>query len=260
MKTIILSFDDARLDFYTRAMPILQKYHLPATLNVITDFVEEPKKYTQFLSGKNLAMTYSQIRECQQKGIEIACHGHLHKNNAEDILSNIEHLRKAGLSLEQGIGFASPNSQITEENKREQGVWQLVETDVLKYVRSGIQIRREGVGYSVLSAIDMLIHSPKLFYWLNRKNIIETILPKNRIIPSVAIFSYTTLQQIQYMIDKMPDETTLILMFHSILMPQDIGYGKDKWFWDSRKFNNLCKYCAEKTEINVSTTINVISH
>lgn len=41
MKYITLSFDDGRKDFFTNALPVLKKYNLPATLNVITDFWEK---------------------------------------------------------------------------------------------------------------------------------------------------------------------------------------------------------------------------
>ena len=39
MKYVVLSFDDGRRDFYVNAFPILMKYKLVATLNVITDYV-----------------------------------------------------------------------------------------------------------------------------------------------------------------------------------------------------------------------------
>jgi hypothetical protein len=53
MKTIILSFDDARRDFYTRALPIIKKYNLTATLNVISDFILNPSNYCCFSSGND---------------------------------------------------------------------------------------------------------------------------------------------------------------------------------------------------------------
>ena len=39
MRYVILSFDDGRRDFFTNALPVLRKYQLKATLNVVSDFV-----------------------------------------------------------------------------------------------------------------------------------------------------------------------------------------------------------------------------
>ena len=62
MKTIILSFNDARRDFYTRALPIIKKYNLTATLNVISDFILNPSNYCCFSSGNNEAITSEELK------------------------------------------------------------------------------------------------------------------------------------------------------------------------------------------------------
>ena len=36
-KPVILTFDDRFADFYNSALPILQEFHFPATLFVVTD-------------------------------------------------------------------------------------------------------------------------------------------------------------------------------------------------------------------------------
>ena len=258
MKTIILSFDDGRRDFYTRAFPILQKYGLPATLNVVTDFVENPSNYSNFASGENLPVSATELIECQNAGIEIACHGHRHQNNAHDIIENIAHLSSMGLTFSNGIGFASPGSEITEANKYEQGVGQLVENGILSYIRSGIQIRREGLVYSGLSWIDSHLHSPLLFRYLNRGNIIFHANQKAKIIPSVVIYSYTTLKQVLSYIEHIPDNSIIVLMFHSILSKKDLGWGIDKYYWPITNFDNLCNYLNNHKNINVSKTLDLV--
>lgn len=92
MKTVILSFDDSRLDFYTNVFPLLKEYDIPATLNVITDFVNHPQNYS-FPSGNDEAMTTDQLKECAASGlVELACHGHTHKNTKDDIVDNIQNI------------------------------------------------------------------------------------------------------------------------------------------------------------------------
>lgn len=39
MKTVILSFDDSLLDFYTNVFPLLKEFDVKSTLNVINSFV-----------------------------------------------------------------------------------------------------------------------------------------------------------------------------------------------------------------------------
>lgn len=256
MKTIILSFDDARRDFYTRALPIIKKYNLTATLNVISDFILNPSNYCCFSSGNNEAITSEELKLCQDMGIEIACHGHSHLNTKSDILQNITILKTMGLTFEKGIGFASPNSELTDDNKCENGVWELVTKGILSYCRSGIQIRREGLLYTFITLLDYLVHSPRLWYWLNSRNVIDK---RMNVLPSATIHSYTTLQQIQYMINRMPDNTALILMFHSICTPNDIGFSKDKWYWSSIRFEKLCQWLAQSENISCVTTIEYVN-
>lgn len=62
-KAIVLSFDDGLEDFYTTALPILQKYGFTASNAVITGMI-----------GQHEHMTNDQIRECIKAGIEITSH------------------------------------------------------------------------------------------------------------------------------------------------------------------------------------------
>ena len=153
MKTVVLSFDDARKDFYTRAFPILNKYGLTATLNVISDFILNPRNYSCFESANNEPIHIEELLLCQNQGIEIACHGHLHLNTKADILENIKTLKELGVKFPHGIGFASPNSELTMSNIYQYGISDLIYDKTLSYVRSGIQIRREGLLYTAISLL-----------------------------------------------------------------------------------------------------------
>lgn len=67
-KAVVLSFDDGLEDFYTTALPLLQKYGFTASNAVVTGMV-----------GAHEHMTEEQIRECVAAGIEITSHtiGHI---------------------------------------------------------------------------------------------------------------------------------------------------------------------------------------
>ena len=253
MKQIIFSFDDGRLDTYTIAYPIMKKYGLPFTLNVTTDFVLNPERYTNFGSANNKSMRSKQVLDCYQNGVEIACHGHTHKNTKDDVLKNISALEEMGIDA-NGIGFASPNSEVTKNNCAD--LQELLKEGKLSYIRSGRQVRREGFVYSVLTMLERLTHSKWLFYILNKRNIITD--SKQDILMSVGITAKNTLNQILYLVDKVKDGQSLILMFHSVLSTEDIGYGKDLWYFDSMMFEKLVSTLVENKNVKICTTKDLI--
>lgn len=255
MKTVILSFDDARSDFYTRAFPIMKKYGIPSTLNVITRYMSEMPNHTD-RKGKNyVGGTIKELLDCYNSGlVEIACHGANHQNSQEDIMQNIEDLRSVGIN-EPIFGFASPGCGVTEQNKYDKGIWSMVENGQLLYVRSGISIRREGLLYSLLCLIDKYIHSKCLFAFLNRRNIIsDKEHLHEHVLPSITIYSYTQLPQIEYLIEHMSDSSVTILMFHSILNKGDKGYGHDRFCWDEVDFESLCALLNSRHDVQLCMT------
>lgn len=71
-KAIMLTFDDGYLSFYTRALPLLKKYHYPATLAVVGDWVAHKTAHNNIP-----LMNVAQIREVMATGlVEIASHSH----------------------------------------------------------------------------------------------------------------------------------------------------------------------------------------
>lgn len=251
MKKVVLSFDDSREDFYTRVFPLLKKYNIPATLNVISGFVNGTAKMNM-PSADNKAMTSSQVVECQQSGlVEIACHGATHDNTKEGVLRNVEDMKAWGVNVE-GIGFASPTSIITKDNIHKTGIDALVEQGTLSYVRSGIRTRREGLVYSAFTLLDSKIHNSNLFYWLNKRCIIGATLPA--ILPSVAINSYHTIPQVKKLIVRMGEDDKVILNFHSVLRKDDAGYGKDKFYWEESEFERLLNGLNIDISVKVCTT------
>ena len=53
----------------------------------------------------------------------------------------------------------------------------------------------------------------------------------------------------------MNEDDGLIIMLHGVLDKGDQFYGKDHYYWDSDKFDNLCRWLKDKKDIEVVTTI-----
>jgi peptidoglycan/xylan/chitin deacetylase (PgdA/CDA1 family) len=64
-KPVVLTFDDGYRDFYTDVLPILRKYHVPATLYMVSGFRDTTKNY----------LTTQQLLEISRSGlVEIGAH------------------------------------------------------------------------------------------------------------------------------------------------------------------------------------------
>lgn len=66
-KTVVITFDDGYANNYTHAFPILQEYQFPAIIFVPSDLV-----------GQEGFLTWAQLREMFQAGIDIGSHTHTH--------------------------------------------------------------------------------------------------------------------------------------------------------------------------------------
>ena len=70
------------------------------------------------------------------------------------------------------------------------------------------------------------------------------------IIPSIAIKRYTTNKQLNYLLKKIPYESTVVLMFHSVLKKEDHGYGRDDYYWDYNRFLSFCSFLSNEENVN----------
>ena len=101
MPNLSLSFDDSRKDFYTNVFPLLKRYNIPATLNVITARILK----TELGDDSLTYMTIPEVKECADSGlVEIASHSANHKNEANDCLLSIMDLKSWGLDCYGGSG------------------------------------------------------------------------------------------------------------------------------------------------------------
>ncbi len=253
MKKIVFSFDDGRKDTFDNAITVLDRYGLKATINIATDFILHPSDYNNFLSAGGLPMTVENIKDIQSRGYEIACHGNKHQNSMSDVKEGIKILGDWGIKTDS-IGFASPFSKLTEEETLD------IDTMIgkeIEYIRSGRQVRREGFMYSCLYVLMNIFKSKYLFYRLNKRSIVNS--QKTRFFYGITITNKTSYSQVKYLINKMPEESIIILIFHSILRKEDVGYGLDKWYWDIDNFESLCKFAKENSDINVVTNMEALN-
>lgn len=108
-KAIVLSFDDGLDDFYTTALPILQKYGFTASDAVITGMV-----------GAHEHMTKEQIKACISAGIEITSHTKSHldmsKISGADLLAQVSDAKdflKNNFGIEPS-GFVYPSGKYND--------------------------------------------------------------------------------------------------------------------------------------------------
>jgi peptidoglycan/xylan/chitin deacetylase (PgdA/CDA1 family) len=78
-RSIALTFDDGFADFLAEALPILQRYNVPATLYVTTAFVDGTSQWLKREGEAQRPMlTWQQLREVSGRGIECGAHSHTH--------------------------------------------------------------------------------------------------------------------------------------------------------------------------------------
>ena len=87
-KAIILTFDDAFVNFRRQALPLLKKYHFTATVFVPVAFMGKTNMWDK---GIDAIMTAEEIRQLAlNDDIEIGLHSFLHKNYGDLALSDMD--------------------------------------------------------------------------------------------------------------------------------------------------------------------------
>jgi peptidoglycan/xylan/chitin deacetylase (PgdA/CDA1 family) len=124
-RPVILTFDDGYADFYTSAVPALQRHGFTATLYVTTGFVGGTNSWLQHIGeGMRPMVTWDQLAEMNASGIECAAHTHTHPplDMLSPSVARDEIIRSKGV-LEEHLGqqvssFAYPfgyyNAQVRQ--------------------------------------------------------------------------------------------------------------------------------------------------
>lgn len=78
-RPVVITFDDGFADFFTHALPVLNRYHFPATLYVATGYVGDTSRWLKReQEDRRPMLTWAQLQEICESGIECGAHTHSH--------------------------------------------------------------------------------------------------------------------------------------------------------------------------------------
>jgi hypothetical protein len=239
MKYVILSFDDGRKDNYEVAYPLLQKYGFTASMHIPTGFVDGSVNNPYWES-----MNIENVIELASNGIDISSHGDAHINEEIDLHNSLIKLCDWGLLSKDNIVFSSPGCYIYNGNIA-QYLPMLLRNNV-KYVRSGEQVRRNGIGYLFLFVLLMISKNKKLFYTLHKRSIMKiNSLNRQRefevkLIKAVCMKEYHTIGQLKYFFNKLKDDEVAVFMLHGIQNKKH-----DPYIFNAEKFEQFLKLLTQ---------------
>ena len=107
-RVVALTFDDGFKEMMDTALPILQANGLTATAYIVTGLVGSTSRWLDgHGEGHRPLMSWAEIRNLAQAGVEIGAHGHRHV--PLDVLSQrqaAEEISRSRRSLEDALGFS----------------------------------------------------------------------------------------------------------------------------------------------------------
>ncbi len=107
-RPVVLTFDDGFADFHGEALPLLRQYGFTATLFVTTGWIHDAGPRSAGRRPGRM-LTWSQIREAADAGVEIAAHSHRHPQLDQLAAWDIRgELRDSKILLEDRLGRAVP--------------------------------------------------------------------------------------------------------------------------------------------------------
>jgi peptidoglycan/xylan/chitin deacetylase (PgdA/CDA1 family) len=106
-RTVVLTFDDAFVDFHRTALPIMRRYGFSATLYVPTGYVGATASWLASCGEADReVLSWQALRDISAEGIEIASHSHTHPQL--DRLPGAavrDEARRSRFLLEDNLGF-----------------------------------------------------------------------------------------------------------------------------------------------------------
>lgn len=76
---VLVTFDDAYLDFHTQALPVLERHGFPSTLYVVTGCVGGTAGWLAAEGeGDRAMMGWAELRDAAERGVDLGAHSHTH--------------------------------------------------------------------------------------------------------------------------------------------------------------------------------------
>lgn len=258
MKYIAITFDDGRSDNYSVAKQVMDKYNIKGSIYITTGFIDNTWKEKSILQSPTRALTFQEIKILKKEGWEIGLHGDKHKAQVDDMKIALEKLKLWGISNDVW-GLSVPNSNVTEKEIKE-----ILESEYGKeilYIRHGRRCNTSRIKYQILFVMYSIFHFKWAYYYFNKKNIENRNELKNMNISSIVIKSNDNPKMIVNFIEKIPENSVVVFMLHSILSSTHPGYKRDAWSWSEENFNLLClnlKKMQNSKKIKIMPLIEII--
>lgn len=108
-RTVVITFDDGYRSTYTKALPILRRYGLPACVFLATDFVGSirPFPWLNYRGDEDpVPLTWDEVRVLHRNGVQIASHTASHRFLPHLGVQDIEkELLRSGDVIEERVGL-----------------------------------------------------------------------------------------------------------------------------------------------------------
>lgn len=232
MKKIIFSFDDGLEDFYQNVFPILKKYNIKATLNVITGFSDKT------FINEYCCCTKEQLGELLSYGIELANHSdnHVYPENIDGYDVAQKKLNK-WFPNNKVIGVVTPYTQNPPSE-----IYKWCNDNSIRYIRIG------DIGCTKFQQFlikKRLISHFRLYCFNNshykkREGI--------KIVYSFPVFASEPVSYYKKIIEASCLNPKITFMFHSILASekQFASCPYPKGAWTTKKFEELVQWILKK--------------
>lgn len=256
MKYIAITFDDGRSDNYLIAKEIMDKYNLIGTVYITTGFIDGTWKEKSILKSPVRALNVDEIKKLENSGWEIGLHGDKHKTQVKDMKVALEKLKLWGIK-NRYFGISIPNSVTSEEE-----IVNIFKSEYRKeifYIRRGRKCNTTNLKNRVLFVLYSLFKWKWAYNLFNEDNIINELKISKLNIPSVVIKSKDNPKMIVDFIKKMPDNSVIVFMLHSIMKKKYFKNKKDDWSWSEEKFDEFC-FELEKMKTNKIIEVNSLKN
>ena len=68
------------------------------------------------------------------------------------------------------------------------------------------------------------------------------------------------MNQVKKLLQKMPDNSSVIIMFHHIYEKGDSAYGKGIWYWDADLFREFCEYISDNESFVCINNVDLVKN